>query len=392
MIFNLGQYFHARTTYVFIASLSMIFLQNFISGSVYADSVWQVSNGSNYLFDNNYFKTNSNHVSEHTLKITPSASVSIQEKRSVLNFKYTGVYGLNLNTTDENQLDHKIHTGFALKLGKTSAFDFLAEYLTSRDERGVSASPVTSGAPLANWSGKKTSANLTVPLIPKVKIKFGGTLEERNYETAYIGSSRNIISANLAAIIPATFKTAFQIKYGHQSTSYHTSTSSSSNLNHLSTGVSWRTSGKTTSYANFGFEKNSAIKTSSTYSGLFVDIKFHWKRKSYSTVDFTVSRKTTDTGNVADGSLVSNIVNISWKHRYTSKWSSTIGSNQSYDQYELGRKDAYVSPNIGISLAQSKKLSYKLSISSIKRKSNQSALDYDSTNLLAGFNFVLGSR
>jgi len=377
---------------LFAGGMILMLLQNFISNPAFANSKWQIGSGSEYLFNNNYFKTTSNIVSDQTFKITPSASISIQQFRSVLNFGYSGIYGLNTTQTQDDQLNHNINFGFKLKFGDYSGFDFSSAYLTSRDERGVSASPVVSTAALAKWSGKKTSATFTLPLIEKSLISIGGKYEERNYETSYAGSSRNIVDLNIASILPVTVKTAFQIKYLLQITTPHLSASNAAQLDQLSVGVKWRTTGKTTSFANVGYEINTSNINNTRYSGIYTDINFLWHRKTYSTVNFKLSRKTTDNANVVEGYLVSNIASMIWKHQYTDKWASDIGTSVMYDEYELGRKDVYVNPLLGFSLKQSRMLQYNFKLLVSKRSSNQSALDYDNIIVSAGFNMRLGGR
>ena len=386
------QHYFRKAATLFAGGMILMLLQNFISDPAFANSKWQIGTGSGYLFNDNYFKTDSNKVSDQTFKITPSASISIQQFRSVLDFGYSGIYGLNETQTQDDQFNHNVHFGFKLKLGDFSGFDFSAAYLTSRDERGVSASPVVSTAALAKWSGKKTSATFTLPLIGKSLIRIGGKYEERNYETSYAGSSRNIVDLNIASILPVTVKTAFQIKYLLQITTPHLSASNAAQLDQLSVGVKWRTTGKTTSFANVGYEINTSNINNTRYSGIYTDINFLWHRKTYSTVNFKLSRKTTDNANVVEGYLVSNIASMIWKHQYTDKWASDIGTSVMYDEYELGRKDVYVNPLLGFSLKQSRMLQYNFKLLVSKRSSNQSALDYDNIIVSAGFNMRLGGR
>lgn len=373
------------------SSVTLVLAQNFIALNSQASSNWQTTIASEYLFDNNYYKINTNKQSEHTAKVSPSSKISIKQHRSVLNLGYSGNYGKNANHPDDDQFNHNIHTDFQLKIGDLSAFDFSAAYLTSRDERGVTASPVVSTAALAKWSGKKTSASFTVPLISKSFIRIGGKFEERNYETSYAFSSRNVSELNLTSILPITVKTAFLVKYLLQTTNYHSNSSNSTQLNRLSAGARWRTTGKTTSFANVGYEVNSPNNANPSYSGLFTDIRFLWQRKSYSAVNFTLSRKTTDNANTAEGYLVSSIAGFVWNHRYTDKWRSNIGSSLSFDEYGSGRKDVYVNPSLGINLKKSRHFLYHLNFQLMKRKSSQSALNYDNLIIQTGLKMQLES-
>jgi len=392
MTLNIEHYSIKPFAFVFTASVIIMLLQNFITNNAIAKSFWQGSTGSQVLFDNNYYKTNADKISEQTLQLTPSATISIQQPLSRLNFSYAGIYGVNRTISSENQQDNTVSSGINIKFTDVSSFSFNAKFQTSRDKRGVSTTPVTSNRPLAIWSGKTSSASGTIPFVSTSKLHISGEFQERLYESTYASSSRNILKINVATILPLTFKTSFQIKYSRQTLSYHSDSTKNSEINRIFGGVNWKTTNKTTSFANFGLENNSRSQSGGIYSGLYADISFKWRRKSYSIIDFKLSRKTTDTGNIVDGYLVSNSMSINWNHKFPRKWRVSVGSGTKLDQFESGRRDALINPSIKLTFARSKFFHYNTSLVTTKRESNRSLLNYDNFVFSAGIDLKIGSR
>jgi len=373
-------------------SVGLMLLASMIPTSADAKSSWQLGSGSQYIFDSNYFKTNVNPKAEHTFKLTPNAKFSVSQKRSLLNINYAGDFGFNLVETQENQLDHKASTGINIKFGSVSSLSFLTGYTTSRDVRGLPTTPTNNSSNLPSWSGKSVSSTLTTPFVSKSALRFSGKFMDRTYDSNFSGSSRNIIDLALTNVIPVTFKTSFQIQYAFQTTSFHENSASDSQSHRITGGMTWKTTGKTTSFAHFGLETNSAIQNDKPYTGIYANIKFRWKRKSYSYVDLSLSRKNTDSGNIVDGQLVSNNSSINWKHKYNFQWNSNIAIATSYDQFSLGRRDISISPSIGFNFRKSKHLSYLSRISVNGRQSNNAANNFNNYILSVGLSYSGGRQ
>lgn len=156
-------------------------------------------------------------------------------------------------------------------------------------------------------------------------------------------------------------------------------------------GFTWSGLAKTTGNFKLGYEQRKFDDAArSDFQGLALDIGASWSPRTYSTVDFSLSRKTDEA--VAGTNLtVATAGRIQWQH----SWSDITTTLLEYrvtkrkEQNSNGREETTHSVHATFSRYLSNHIVFDVIAAATDNQSNQSVFAYDTHSISAGIRFIL---
>lgn len=200
-----------------------------------------------------------------------------------------------------------------------------------------------------------------------------------NFDSPYI---RSWFNYDVGAVTSLTFDVSYRIS------AYDIvdpNGSRDAKIGRVLIGTAWSGLAKTKGEFKIGYEKrNFDVNERSDYGGLAVDIGVTWKPRTYSTVDFELNRRTSESG--FSDLIIDTTLDLSWEHA----WSDVTATSVAYqflNRDEQGNFDRTEKRNfIGFAFSRqvARWLTLNAEYSVTLNRSSEAVFDYDNQVLMFG--------
>lgn len=299
-----------------------------------------------YAYDSNITRSEEKPLSDRIYIVSPSLHLGMRHKQHSLNLTYNAQLARYEEYFSENYNSHSANA--LLNISNYKGFRYVGQlqYSQSKEERGAPNTSVQSldePVRLQRYSGGTR--------ITYERSKFGGALyldlslrgvSFDNIEEKYRNSDNGVLE--LGGDFLLTGKTSGILKFSASTTRFRfeEARQGDSTIFVYAGGLSWKTTGKTTSQALLGYNSKQYRNSGGQMFGtVFGNVSINWKRKSFSKgnikLDHSIVNNTpANTQNVVDTGL-----SASYNHRFSKRFSSSIQTSTSMIQYQGDRTDRY---------------------------------------------------
>jgi len=302
---------------------------------------WLEINGavmSSYDYNSNIFQTENDKVDDTLIKINPTLQLNTKINRFEISSNYSGEFNRYSTRSDENSNE----TNFSLNINTNDALQIStyanALYKTAEDLNGN----VDDNVQLEEVPNSFDSLNGTVGFklqnsSKAISIEGSFNYNSKVYQRTELRDRNSDSQAiNLINKYIISKRSNFYFLYSQKDIMYTTSGNESSNNVDKQYGIGgeWLATGKLSADMLVSFQNkmpnNSDIDE---YGGLAANLNIKWRRRSFSIVDLSLNRTTSE--NVSKDYLanVNSGLSLSWQHGYASRlamkslWSITLTEN-----------------------------------------------------------------
>lgn len=293
-------------------------------------------------------------------------------------------------SNQDDYTDHLFKGDFHYEISNRHRLDFNAEFLDGHDDRGTAFS-IGVGDQLSSPDrfentvyGVKYSYGAETAA---ARLDLGISFREKDYD----GDTVNFLARDRdIQAIAATFyyqiapRTDIVLDVGQKSVDYDVSLVADDPLDSDETraliGVKWDTSAVTSGYAKIGYqEKKFDSANRDTFNGVDWEVGVIWEPLDYTKFEFSTQNDTNETNGEGDF-IDSRIYELSWKHSWLERVSSSVSVSLRNDTYEGEvdvREDDVMKLKFAAVYQFRRWVQFELAYLFDERDSNRNQIDFD---------------
>jgi hypothetical protein len=310
-------------------------------------------------YDDNVTLSRSNQISSMLMTVTPAVVVGLEGASQRYYAVYRGNYGRYFSSPVDNYENHNL--GLVAAHDWTTRFRTAATYDFTRghDPRGAI---LTSGGPSSTWNlhrlrasgsygaeGAQGRVDGYAGYTKREYADSGGLPDTRNYDQIEVGSTLGY------RVGPKTMAT---LTLQHSDFSHADAPQLDASENRYLVGATWEALAKTRGLARIGYFTRSASGTgASTFSGATYEVAAVWSPLTYSTVNLTATRTSSEAIEAGSSFIVVDVATVTWEHAWFDRVRSTVRGLYGEQIHQgLDRKDTYYSLSGRVSYAFHRRL------------------------------------
>lgn len=295
---------------------------------------------------------------------------------------YDGDYTRYTNSSEDDYNHHTLLFGSDVVFSSRAALGLNIGYLERTDPRGATDRPI-SNAP-DKWHSPLVRALFAYGARDaKGRIELEAGWQDKTYDNNRATTAgSDVILTNAAArfyyrVRPKTYL-LFEVRENHAD--YHLASSLNDNRERRYLfGATWEATAATTGIVKLGrLEKRFDSPSRQDFSGSSWEATVRWRPRTFSTIDLTTSKATSDSTGIGDYLLNKNI-QLAWIHKWSSLLSSRVHVGQLNTDYEGSstRADTIRRYGVGLTYQWRRWLQTGVEWQRTKRNSNIDTFDYD---------------
>jgi len=331
--------------------------------------------------EDNILRSESERESDSVLMVAPSLLyIGLMGKQS-LNLLYRGDFGYFQHRDTEDFMDHSVDARFSLDLGPTLKINIRGSIQDVHEARGSSGARTEMdiepdrarqnalGGELIY--GRRTStAQILLAYLDNERLYTNNDQESRD---RVFNNGMAVFFVNLG---PKTSLFA-EARQSHVDYLNNAAMDLDSVENSVMVGVRWEATAKTTGEIKLGYiSKNLKDPALDDFAGRGLEVHLLWEPKTYSRLNFIVSRQTDETTQIGSSYFVGNRIFAQWEHEFSDRLGIEMSLDYETDEFSRLREDDLFFGKIGVGYQLLRWLNIKAQYRYSSRSSNMKGINY----------------
>ena len=341
--------------------------------------------GNSFLYDDNYFGSNTNRQSAFSTVFSPLIRAELRPRGgSIYALTYAADIGRNWDSSADNFVRQRLFFDSTVIITTRARLALQAQYAESFERRG------STDRPFGTEPDKRADANVAglfsygaVGARGRVDVEAGYQQSEyKNNRAVTAAFDHNTTFGGGAFYWRVMPKTSLLFRVRQSQIEYPGSAFAdlSSTERQYGIGATWEATARTSGVFSFGqLKKEFDSPGREGYTGAYWEGNVTWAPRTYSNFNFSTAQHTSEATGIGDFA-VSRVVFLTWNHAWTSRISSRVRGGYRTDDYRgagVTRQDDNSNIGAGVSYQFRRWLGFGANYDHLRRSSNVPNADYD---------------